>query len=118
MERKPKIIIVDDSVDLVSNLRDILEEAGYNVADANDGQTALTLCRERVFDLGLIDIELPDISGEKLIEKLVELSPGDYCIVQAERDGRLWHDLTDEFGVTWSMFRTWRALILQASKPL
>jgi uroporphyrinogen decarboxylase len=24
-------------------------------------------------------------------------------IVQAERDGRLWHDLTDEFGVTWSM---------------
>ena len=25
------------------------------------------------------------------------------AIVQRERDGRLWHDLTDEFGVTWSM---------------
>ena len=52
MERKHEILIVDDSVDLVSNLRDILEEAGYNVTDANDGQTALTLCRDKEFVLG------------------------------------------------------------------
>jgi len=74
MERKFEILIVDDDVNLASNLQDILEVEGYNTAVAHDGQTALTLCRQKVFAVALIDIKLPDISGIKLIDKLHELS--------------------------------------------
>lgn len=74
MERKFGILIVDDDVNLASTLQDILNEAGYNAAVAGDGQTALTLCREQVFDLALIDIKLPDTPGMKLINELVKLS--------------------------------------------
>lgn len=76
MAPKFDILIVDDDVDLASNLRDILEAEGYGTALAGDGQTALTLCHEKTFNLALIDLRLPDISGVKLIKKLARLSPG------------------------------------------
>jgi len=75
MAPKFDILIVDDDVDLASNLRDILEAEGYGTALARDGQTALTLCHEKIFNLALIDLKLPDMSGVKLIKKLARLSP-------------------------------------------
>ena len=81
MERKFEMLIVDDDVSLATNLQDILEAEGYATAVAHDGQTALTLCRETVFDLAIIDIKLPDIPGIKLIQKLAELSPATEYIV-------------------------------------
>ncbi len=69
------ILIVDDDTDLASNLQYILEAEGYRTAVAKDGQTALTLCREKIFDLTLVDIKLPDISGAKLIQNLAKLLP-------------------------------------------
>jgi len=76
MEQKFKILIVDDDANLASNLRYILEVEGYTTRVAHDGQTALTLCHEKVLDLAVVNIELPDISGMELIQKLTELVPG------------------------------------------
>jgi len=82
MNPKPWILIVDDNVELALNLKDLLEGEGYNTVVANDGKTALTLCREQIFDLGLIDIRLPDIQGVELVDKLVKLSPTtEYIII-------------------------------------
>ena len=82
MDRKFQILIVDDDVVLASNLRDILEAEGYKGTVAKDGQTALTLCRGKEFDLALIDIELPDIPGLELIKRLGGLSSGlEYIII-------------------------------------
>ena len=75
MERKFEILIVDDDVGLASNLRDILEEQGYSVAATHDGQTALTLSREKIFDLAIVDIRLPDMLGDLVINKLSGVSP-------------------------------------------
>ncbi|MDO9579755.1 MAG: response regulator [Bacteroidales bacterium] len=75
MEREFEILIVEDDVGLASNLQDILEEKGYPVAVAHNGQTALTLFRENIFDLALIDMRLPDMSGGELIDQLAALSP-------------------------------------------
>lgn len=82
MERKLEILIVDDDVRLSSNLQDILEAEEYSTAVAHDGQTALTLCREKPPDLTLIDIKLPDMSGAELIQRLARLAPGvEYIII-------------------------------------
>ena len=72
MEQRFKILIIDDDVGLASNLQDILEAEGYSTAVAHDGQTALTLCCEKAFDLAVVDIKLPDISGLELISKLAD----------------------------------------------
>jgi len=81
VERKFEILVVDDDMDLASNLQDILEAEGYHTAVAHDSQTALTLSRKKVFDLALIDIKLPDISGVELIRRLTKLLPGMECII-------------------------------------
>jgi len=75
MEHKLNILIVDDDVGLASNLQDIFEAEGYDNTIAPDGQTALTLCRDKAFDLSLIDFKLPDTTGVELIKKLTKLSP-------------------------------------------
>ncbi len=75
MERIFDVLIVDDDVELASNLRYILEVEGYGVAVAYDGQTAIILSREKAFNLAIINIELPDISGVKLVPALAELLP-------------------------------------------
>jgi len=82
MEAKAQILVVDDDVGLASNLKDILEGQGYNVAVAHDGQEALAVCRETVFDLVLVDIKLPGMPGLEVIDKLTDLSPPtEYIII-------------------------------------
>jgi PAS domain S-box-containing protein len=75
MERKIGILIVDDDVELALNLQDILKDKGYHVVVAHTGQTALSLCREGIFDLALVDVRLPDMPGSELINGLTVLSP-------------------------------------------
>jgi len=74
VEKLLEILIVDDNLDFASSLKNILEFKGYNTTVAGDEQTTLILGREKAFDLAIIDTKLPDISGEKLVEKLSKLS--------------------------------------------
>lgn len=76
-----RVLIVDDDQDLTSNLKQLLDSEGYRAMAVYDGQTALNLCHDQVFDIGLIDIRLPDTSGLTLVNKLVELLPGFACIL-------------------------------------
>ena len=81
-EKSTAILIVDDDENLTSNLQDILEAEGYSVAVAPDAETALNLCRQKAFDLSLIDMRLPGMSGLELAKKLSELLPGlEYIII-------------------------------------
>ena len=58
-----RIMIVDDSEDMRSNMMDILSEKGYRVTLAEDGETAIKFAEEKKFDLIVIDLKLPTISG-------------------------------------------------------
>jgi len=75
MEDHFEILIIDDSVELTLTLKDILEENGFGTTIAPDRKTAIGICRNRTFDLGLIDIKLPDADGLALVEELSGLSP-------------------------------------------
>ncbi len=75
MKKCISILIVDDNKDLSENLNDILKERDYPTAVANDGQSAIKQCSKKKFELALIDLKLPDLSGLKLIKKLSVLSP-------------------------------------------
>ncbi len=61
--RRLKVLIVDDSADLVEMLSLVVERAGHEVQKALDGQTALSAARTFQPDVLLLDLGLPDMSG-------------------------------------------------------
>lgn len=79
--KQQTILIVDDDVDLASNLRDILQEEGYQVEVANNGESALLVCREGTLNLIIADIKLPDISGVELTQQIEAVCPSAEVII-------------------------------------
>jgi len=67
-----KIILVEDDKTLNFIIRDNLEEAGYLVADAEDGEKAFDLFQKEKFDLCLLDVMLPRLDGFSLARKIRE----------------------------------------------
>lgn len=57
------ILIVDDDIQQLSFLRDLLHSLGFDVAAVPNGETAVKLCAGRAFDLAVLDITLPGMSG-------------------------------------------------------
>jgi two-component system KDP operon response regulator KdpE len=58
-----RILVVDDEPELRRALRATLSALGFVVADAENGETALEMLRAERFDLILLDINMPGISG-------------------------------------------------------
>ena len=59
----PKILVVDDEAKIVKLVRSYLEQSGFTVVDAGDGQTALIQARREKPDLVVLDLGLPGIDG-------------------------------------------------------
>jgi len=69
MEQKAHILIVEDEQKIRSALKDFLEFHGFKVSEAVDGLEAEQIVAEKKFDLILLDLMLPKISGEQLCTK-------------------------------------------------
>lgn len=67
-----KILIVDDDLDDLRTMKTILEEKGYKANTVSDGTKALELLSRNGFDLILIDIKMPSLSGYDLLRLLRE----------------------------------------------
>ncbi len=69
MEIKVSILVVEDEQNIRTALRDFLEYHGFEAAEAVDGLEAERAVAEHQFDLILLDLMLPKISGEQLCSK-------------------------------------------------
>lgn len=67
---KPLILIVEDEAALQKLLAYNLEAAGFEVAQAFDGEEALTLLAERTPDLIILDWMIPQLSGLELLRRI------------------------------------------------
>ncbi|MBI4349591.1 MAG: response regulator, partial [Elusimicrobia bacterium] len=67
---KGKILLVDDSDSIVRLVAPELQAGGYQVYHAEDADAAFSYLKRDSADLVLLDIELPGISGLKLLEIL------------------------------------------------
>ncbi|MFC1976039.1 response regulator transcription factor [Chloroflexota bacterium] len=70
----PRILIVDDDKQIVRLVRSYLEQAGYQVLTAYDGETALHTIRREQPDLVVLDLMLPDRDGWE-ITRLIRSEP-------------------------------------------
>lgn len=58
-----KILVVDDELDIVKVVRAYLEQSGFKVITASDGQQALAAFRHERPDLAVLDLNLPSLDG-------------------------------------------------------
>jgi DNA-binding response OmpR family regulator len=84
MERA-RILIVEDEPQLRGLLRLYLERAGYAVSDAGDGTAALAAFAAHRADLVILDLMLPGMQGEAVLEALREAGDVPILITSAKR---------------------------------
>jgi len=63
----PSVLVVDDQDQVRQLIRETLEQAGYEVAEARDGKEGLDQYRARSTDLVIMDILMPDQDGLEAI---------------------------------------------------
>jgi two-component system response regulator RegX3 len=66
----PRILLVDDEPSLVSGLTYALEREQYDVEVAADGERALAAALNQSFDLVILDLMLPKLSGEEVCRQI------------------------------------------------
>jgi DNA-binding response OmpR family regulator len=67
---KKKILAVDDDATALGALRQILVQKGYDVSTAPNGHDALTALRNSTFDLVILDVSMPGLSGYEVCRKI------------------------------------------------
>ena len=67
---KPKILIVDDDAAMLASLRMLLKANGHDVEPAQGGGKALELLRDQSYDLMLLDLQMPGVSGHEVLRHL------------------------------------------------
>ncbi|WP_069383756.1 response regulator transcription factor [Halomonas caseinilytica] len=65
-----RVLVVDDEPNIVLSLEFLMEQAGFEVTTAEDGETALRFIADDAPDLVLLDISLPGIGGFEVLERL------------------------------------------------
>ena len=69
------LLWVDDEIELLKAHIIFLKNKDYEVVTASNGQDALDLCRERTFDLVLLDENMPGLSGLETLSQLKDMHP-------------------------------------------
>ena len=65
-----KILIIEDNPDIVANIYAFFEPKGFELDNAHNGISGLTLAANNRYDVILLDVMLPGIDGTKLCKKL------------------------------------------------
>lgn len=70
-----RLLVVEDNERLLDSLSDYLEDEGYAVDRATDGEEGLYKAREWDYDLVILDVMLPVLDGWTVLEKLRAAKP-------------------------------------------
>jgi len=68
----PAVLLVDDDANILDTAKDILEEAQYEVSTAPRGAQAIELLDKKVFNVVVVDFQLPDTTGLELARQVRE----------------------------------------------
>ncbi|KAA3599378.1 MAG: sigma-54-dependent Fis family transcriptional regulator [Calditrichaeota bacterium] len=69
-----KILLIDDDKNLLKVNKIQLEDSGYKVITANDGQEGLSAFKKYEFDLILCDIQMPKMSGKEVLQEIRKIN--------------------------------------------
>lgn len=72
MERKKKILVIEDNKRLLSNLKTFLESTGFIIETATDGENGIVKAKEMKPDLIICDISIPVKDGYEVLNELLK----------------------------------------------
>ena len=72
---EPRVLVVDDEEGIREFAQRVLREAGYRVMVASSGADALSLAGQQPFDLFVIDLAMPEMSGDEVARELRVTNP-------------------------------------------
>jgi len=72
-KQSPKVLVVDDDLDILELLKYNLKKEGYEVETAEDGMKAVAICKKFTPDLILLDIMMPQQDGVETCRQIREL---------------------------------------------
>lgn len=75
MENKQRLLLVEDDMNLGFVISDKLKESNFHVVWVNNGEEGLEEAIKSDFDLAILDVMLPKLSGFALAEELIEIKP-------------------------------------------
>ncbi len=81
-----KVLVVDDEKLIVKGIRFSLEQEGMEVDGAYDGEEALELAKRNEYDIILLDIMLPEMSGFEVCRHIREFSNVPIIMLTAKND--------------------------------
>jgi DNA-binding response OmpR family regulator len=86
MDKKPVVLALDDEKKITELLKAYLERAGFETICSNTGRDALAIIERAAPDILLLDLMLPDISGETICRKVRENSSVPIIMLTARVD--------------------------------
>ncbi|MBF8250907.1 MAG: sigma-54-dependent transcriptional response regulator [Deltaproteobacteria bacterium] len=95
------ILIIDDEESIRTSLKGALEDEGFDVITAEDGESGITRTSEELPDLILLDIWMPGIDGIETLNRLKRLYPKLPIVIMSGHgtieaaDSRHWTSLGD-----------------------
>lgn len=79
-----KILVVDDELDIALLIKDVLEDEGFSTTAIDSSKKALELVQKEKFDLILLDVMMPEMSGTTLCTKIREITSSPIIFVTAK----------------------------------
>jgi len=70
-----RVLIVDDEPDITHLFENFLTDLGYDISTATEPEEAIELFEKEDFDVAVLDINMPRISGLKLLEQFKQTNP-------------------------------------------
>lgn len=70
MKKALKILVVDDDQMVLDSLKALLKIKGYEIDTTNSAREALKLINQNIFDLALLDVMMPEMTGFELLDSL------------------------------------------------
>lgn len=86
MESIKKILVVDDEQKILDVVQAYLEKEGFDVLTCTNGETALDLFKNEIIHLIVLDLMLPNLSGEEICVKIRALSDVPIIMLTAKSD--------------------------------
>lgn len=82
-----KLLIIDDEKITRTILRQVVQYQGYEVDEALDGEQGLQMIQSNEYEIILLDIRMPKMSGIEVVEKIQELNiPAFIIMISAQSD--------------------------------
>jgi DNA-binding NtrC family response regulator len=79
--QKITVLLVDDEVEFTSNLLAVLSRRGFSVDTVSDGLSAVSCIAKKHYDVVVLDIKMPGMSGVRVLSEIMRITPSTRVIL-------------------------------------